>query len=507
MQTLEMLHIADTVAHEKGLSREDILNAMEMAIQKAGNAKYGQEHDIRAVIDRKTGFISLKRVRHVVEEIEEETTQLTVQEAQRYKKGAVVGDEIIDELPPLDFGRIAAQTAKGVIIQQVREVERERQFEEFKDRVGDVINGVVKRVEFGNLFIDMGTAEGYIRRDELIPREIFRQGDRVRAYIYDVRKEGRGPQILLSRTHPQFMAKLFMQEVPEVYEGTIEIRSVARDPGSRAKICVYTSDPSIDPVGSCVGMRGSRVQAVVSELQGEKVDIIPWSEDLASLVVRALAPAEVQKVILDEEKGKIEAIVEEDQLSLAIGRRGQNVRLAAIMLGLDIDILTAAQESERRMEEFKAQSDFFKKALDVDEVISHLLVAEGFENIEQVAYVPQEEMMEIEGFDSNIALELINRAQAYIQKEEQEYAKKREELGFDEQLVTVAGLPKTMAIELAEKGIISLDDLADLAADELQELLPNENLTDDDANQIIMSARAHWFEGEEPAEEDTVAEA
>ncbi|MDP6173838.1 MAG: transcription termination factor NusA, partial [Rhodospirillales bacterium] len=384
----ELLLVADTVAREKGIDREEVIDAMEQAIQKAGRSKYGHEHDIRAEIDRKTGEITLARYLEVAGEIENETMQVTLDVARQRKADAELGEFLIDSLPPIDFGRIAAQTAKQVIVQKVREAERKRQYAEFKDRVGEVVNGMVKRVEFGNILVDLGgRAEGMLRRDESIPREHFSNGDRVRAYIHDVREELRGPQIFLSRSHPQFMAKLFSQEVPEIYDGIIEIKSVARDPGSRAKIAVLSNDSSIDPVGACVGMRGSRVQAVVSELQGEKIDIIQWSPDPATFIVNALAPAEVSKVVLDEEANRIEVVVPDDQLSLAIGRRGQNVRLASQLTGWDIDILTEAEESERRTEEFQTLSQLFLDALDVDEVIAQLLVTEGFSSIEEVGFV------------------------------------------------------------------------------------------------------------------------
>src|SRR5258708_26898042 len=383
---IEMLQVADAVAREKSIEREEVLEAMEQAIQKAGRAKYGHEHDIRAQIDRNTGEIQLLRYRQAADPVENEATQITLAEAQGKNPDAQLGDFIIDPLPPIDFGRIAAQTAKQVIVQRVREAERKRQYNEYKDRVGEIVNGLVKRVEFGNITVDLGRAEAVLRRDELLPRETFRPGDRVRAYIFDVRREPRGPQIFLSRTHPQFMAKLFAQEVPEVYDGIIEIRAVAGDPGSRAKIGVISNDSGIDPVGACVGMRGSRVQAVVGELQGEKIDIIPWSGDPATFVVNALAPAEVAKVVLDEEQRRIAVVVPDEQLSLAIGRRGQNVRLASMLTGWDIDIMTEAEESERRTEEFRTRSALFIEALDVDDVIAHLLVGEGFTTVEEIAY-------------------------------------------------------------------------------------------------------------------------
>src|SRR3954462_5912924 len=387
---VEMLQVADAVAREKGIDREEVLQAMEQAIQKAGRSKYGAEHDIRAEIDRGNGDIKLKRFREVVETVENEATQMLLPEAQRRNPDAQLGDFIIDSLPPIDFGRIAAQTAKQVIVQRVREAERERQFNEYKDRVGEIVNGIVKRVEFGNVTVDLGRAEAILRRDECIPRESFKVSDRVRAYIYDVREETRGPQIFLSRTHPQFMAKLFGQEVPEIYDGIIEVKSVARDPGSRAKIAVVSRDSSIDPVGACVGMRGSRVQAVVNELQGEKIDIIPWSADAATFIVNALQPAEVVKVVLDEDAERIEVVVPDEQLSLAIGRRGQNVRLASQLTGWDIDILTEDEESERRQKEFQDRSQLFITALDVDEVVGQLLASEGFASVEDIAFVERD---------------------------------------------------------------------------------------------------------------------
>src|SRR5438445_13270564 len=369
----DLLQVADAVAADKGIDRDEVLQAMEQAIQKAGRSKYGQEYDIRSEIDRKSGQIRLLRFREVAEPVENEATQIPLSEARRFNPDAEVGDFITDPLPPIDFGRIAAQTAKQVIVQKVRDAERARQYEEFKDRVGEIVNGLVKRVEFGNVVVDLGRAEAMLRRDELLPRESFRQGERVRAYIYDVKEETRGPQIFLSRTHPQFMAKLFAQEVPEIYDGIIEVKSVARDPGSRAKIGVVSRDSSIDPVGACVGMRGSRVQAVVGELQGEKIDIIPWSQDSATFIVNALQPAEVVKVVLDEDSERIEVVVPDDQLSLAIGRRGQNVRLASQLTGWDIDILTEAEESERRQKEFNERTNLFMDALDVDEMVGQVL--------------------------------------------------------------------------------------------------------------------------------------
>ena len=406
---VELLQVADAVAREKGIEREIVIEAMEQAIQHAGKRKFGPEHDIRAEIDRQTGDVRLRRFLEVAEDIENASTQIPLSDARDRNPDAQVGDFLTDELPPIEFGRIAAQTAKQVIVQKVREAERERQFEEYKDRVGEIVNGIVKRVEYGNVTVDLGRAEALLRRDELLPRESFRRGDRVRAYIFDVRQEPRGPQVFLSRARPEFMSKLFAQEVPEIYDQIIDIKAVARDPGSRAKIAVLSHDNSIDPVGACVGMRGSRVQAVVNELQGEKIDIIQWSPDPATFVVNALAPAEVIKVVLDEEGQRIDVVVPDDQLSLAIGRRGQNVRLASQLSGWDIDILTEREESERRVEEFRSRSNMFIEALDVDDVIAHLLVAEGFGSVDDVAFVPQEELANIEGFDSEVAEQLRER--------------------------------------------------------------------------------------------------
>jgi N utilization substance protein A len=506
----ELLQVADTVARDKGIDKDEVLEAMEQAIQKAGRSKYGQEYDIRAEIDRRTGEIRLLRFREVVDTIENEATQMPLAAAQRLNSEAEIGDFITDPLPPIDFGRIAAQTAKQVIVQKVRDAERQRQYVEFKDRVGEIVNGLVKRVEFGNVVVDLGRAEAMLRRDELLPRESFRQGERVRAYIYDVRQEARGPQIFLSRTHPQFMAKLFAQEVPEIYDGIIEIKAVARDPSSRAKIAVISRDSSIDPVGACVGMRGSRVQAVVGELQGEKIDIIPWSSDPATFVVNALAPAEVTKVVMDEEQRRIEVVVPDDQLSLAIGRRGQNVRLASQLTGWDIDILTEAEESERRTEEFRSRSQLFIDALDIDDVIAHLLVTEGFGSLEEVAFVPVDDLAEIEGFDVEVAGELQDRARNALERRDREYEERYRELGVADDLAEVDGLTPGMLVTLGENDVKTLDDFAGLAGDELVEMLAASDkggakLELDDANALIMAARASWFEPDETGAEPGAA--
>ncbi|MEX2008737.1 MAG: transcription termination factor NusA [Dongiaceae bacterium] len=507
---LELLQVADAVAREKGIERDEVLEAMEQAIQKAGRTKYGHEHDIRAHIDRKNGEIRLMRYREVADPVENESTQMPLADARARDAALGIGDFVIDDLPPIDFGRIAAQTAKQVIVQRVREAERKRQYEEYKDRKNEIVNGLVKRVEFGNVTVDLGRAEGMLRRDELLPRESFRNGDRVRALIADVREEPRGPQIFMSRTHPTFMAKLFAQEVPEIYDGIIEIKAVARDPGSRAKIAVLSNDGGIDPVGACVGMRGSRVQAVVGELQGEKIDIIPWSPDPATFVVNALAPAEVAKVVLDEDARRIEVVVPDDQLSLAIGRRGQNVRLASMLTGWDIDILTEAEESERRSEEFRTRSQMFIDALDVDDVIAQLLVTEGFKEVEEVAFIPLGDLAGIEGFDEDVARELRDRGRAFLQEQTERLTARRRELEVSDELATVPGLTPAMLVTLGENGVKTLDDLADLASDELidreEGFLREYKLSEADANAIVMAARAHWFEGEAaPAPEAAAA--
>src|SRR5688572_21557779 len=443
---LELLQIADAVAREKTIDRTIVIQAMEDAIQKAAKSRYGAENDIRCEIDPKTGETRLSRVLAVVDEVENDSTQITLDDAKRRNPEAKVGDLIAEGLPPLDFGRVAAQNAKQVIVQKVREAERDRQFSEYKDRVGEIVNGTVKRAEYGNVIVDLGRAEGIIRRDEMIPREHVRYGDRIRAYIYDVRREQRGPQIFLSRARGEFMSQLFKAEVPEIYDGTVEIKSVARDPGSRAKIAVISKDSSIDPVGACVGMRGQRVQAVVGELQGEKVDIIQWKEDAATFIVNALAPAEVSKVVLDEDTNRIEVVVAEKELSLAIGRRGQNVRLASQLTGWDIDILTEQEESERRQKEFTERSQMFMDSLDVDEVIAQLLATEGFESVAEVAFVDAGEVAHIEGFDEDTAKEIQSRARDFLEKQEAERDARRRELGVADDLARVEGVTTAMLV-------------------------------------------------------------
>ncbi|WP_420406641.1 transcription termination factor NusA [Hoeflea sp.] len=464
---LELLQIADAVAREKSIDREIVIAAMADAIQKAARSRYGSESNIRADINAKTGEIRLQRLLEVVEHADDYSTQIPLMLARDRNPDAQLGDFIADPLPPMDFGRIAAQSAKQVIVQKVREAERDRQYDEYKDRIGEVVNGTVKRVEYGNVIVDLGRGEGIVRRDETIPREAFRYGDRIRAYVYDVRREQRGPQIFLSRTHPQFMVKLFTMEVPEIYDGIIEIRSVARDPGSRAKIAVISNDSSIDPVGACVGMRGSRVQAVVGELQGEKIDIIPWSPSPATFIVNALQPAEVAKVVLDEDAERIEVVVPDEQLSLAIGRRGQNVRLASQLTGWDIDILTEEEESQRRQKEFNDRTQLFMEALDVDEMVGQVLASEGFSQVEEVAYVDLGEITAIEGFDDETAEELQTRAREYLDRVEAELDAKRKELGVEDELRSIPGMTTAMMVALGGDDIKTVEDFAGCAVDDL----------------------------------------
>ena len=494
----ELLLVADAVAREKNIDREEVLEAMEQAIQKAGRAKYGHEKDIRATIDRKSGDVRLSRWTEIVDTVENEETQMSAQDARKLFPDKAVGDFVVDPLPPIDFGRdrradrqAGYRTAGPRIRAQapIRRIQGPRRRDHQRD-------GQAHR-KCGNLMVELGKAEALLRRDELIPRESFRNGDRVRAYIYDVREEPRGPQIFLSRTHPGFLAKLFAQEVPEIYDGIIEIKAVSRDPGSRAKMAVISRDSSIDPVGACVGMRGSRVQAVVQELQGEKIDIIPWSPQAATFVVNALAPAEVTKVVLDEEAGRVEVVVPDEQLSLAIGRRGQNVRLASQLTRWDIDILTEAEESERRQDEFRRRSGLFVEALDVDDMIAGLLVTEGFNTVEELAFTPVEEVAAIEGFDDSVAEELIRRAETFLTRRDTELTDKRIELGVTDEVAAFETFTPAMLVALGEKGIKSLDDLGDLASDELIEIVGTEQMDEETANAVIMAARAHWFDDED----------
>jgi transcription termination/antitermination protein NusA len=518
---LELLQIADAVAREKSIDKAVVLEAMEDAITRAAKARYGVENEIRAEIDPKSGETRLNRLLMVVETVENDATQISLKEASKKNPAAQVGDYIAEPLPPIEFGRIAAQSAKQVIVQKVRDAERDRMYDEYKDRIGEIVNGTVKRAEYGNVIVDLGKGEGIVRRDEALPRETFRPGDRIRAYVYDVRREQRGPQIFLSRTHPQFMAKLFGQEVPEIYDGVVEVVSVARDPGSRAKIGVRSKDGSIDPVGACVGMRGSRVQAVVNELQGEKIDIIQWSPDVATFVVNALAPAEVAKVVLDEDVERIEVVVPDDQLSLAIGRRGQNVRLASQLTGWDIDIMTEAEESERRQKEFASRTKTFVDALDVDETLAQLLASEGFSAVEELVSIDADEIAAIDGLDEATAQELQSRATAFLEKQTAEWESKRMELGVQDDLANFGGLTPQMLVALGEAGVKSLEDFADLATDDLTGWNERKNgetikhkgtfagldVTAADAEAMIMQARVQlgWIEA--PAEPEMEAEA
>jgi N utilization substance protein A len=523
---LELLQIADAVAREKSIDRGIVISAMEDAIAKAARSRYGAETDVHAEINTKTGELRLARHLLVVDTVENPANQISVEDAKKRNPAAQVGDTIADALPPLEYGRIAAQSAKQVIVQKVREAERDRQYQEYKDRIGDIVNGIVKRVEYGNVIADLGRGEAIVRRDEMLPRETMRTGDRIRAYIYDVRREPRGPQIFLSRTHPQFMAKLFAQEVPEIYDGIVEVKAVARDPGSRAKIAVISRDSSVDPVGACVGMRGSRVQAVVNELQGEKIDIIPWSPDIATFVVNALAPAEVAKVVLDEERERIEVVVPDAQLSLAIGRRGQNVRLASQLTGWDIDILTEQEESERRQAEFQKRTQTFIDALDVDEVIGQLLASEGFTSVEELAMIDEKEVASIEGFDEDTARELQTRARDYLAKLEAELDAKRKQLGVEDALKEVPGVTTQMLVKFGENDVKTVEDLAGCATDDLvgwserkdgetthhAGFLDGIELSRDEAEAMIMQARlkAGWITEADlapPPVEEAAAEA
>jgi N utilization substance protein A len=523
---LELLQIADAVAREKAIDRRIVLGAMEDAIAKAARSRYGSETEVRAEIDPKSGELHLSRHMLVVDAVENPAMHISLDDARRRHPAAQIGDTIADPLPPLEYGRIAAQSAKQVIVQKVREAERDRQYDEYKDRIGDIVNGVVKRVEYGNVVVDLGRGEAIVRRDEMLPREVFRNGDRIRAYIYDVRREQRGPQIFLSRTHPQFMSKLFAQEVPEIYDGIVEVKAVARDPGSRAKIAVVSRDSSVDPVGACVGMRGSRVQAVVNELQGEKIDIIPWSQDIATFVVNALAPAEVAKVVLDEERERIEVVVPDQQLSLAIGRRGQNVRLASQLTGWDIDILTEQEESERRQAEFENRTRMFIDSLNVDEVIGQLLASEGFNSVEELAMVDVKEIAGIEGFDEDTAGELQNRAREYLDKIEAELDAKRTEMGVEDALKEIPGVTTAMLVKFGENSVKTVEDLAGCATDDLvgwterkdgetkrePGILDGFELSREDAEAMIMQARvkAGWVNEADlvppPVEEAPAAE-
>ncbi len=512
---LEILQIAKAVAEEKSIDQRIVIEAMQEAIEKAAKAKYGQEHDIRARIDAATGEQTLWRVQTVVEDelFEDEAKQLRLSEAKRIDASLEAGSELKEELPPFDFGRVAAQTAKQVITQKVRDAERERQYNEYKDRVGEIVSGIVKRVEYGHVIVDLGRAEGIIRRNDGIPRENFQPNDRVRAYLYKVSREVKGPQIFLSRAAPDFMKKLFAQEVPEVYEGVIQIKACARDPGSRAKIGVISNDSSIDPVGACVGMRGARVQAVVGELSGEKIDIIPWSYDAATFIVNALQPAEVSKVVLDEDERRVEVVVADDQFPLAIGRRGQNVRLASQLTGWQIDLITESADSERFQKEFQERTELFMKALDADETLAQLLASEGFETVEEIAFVAPEDFITIEGFDKDVAEELQERAREYLDRVAAENDAKRRELGVEDAVMELEGMTPSFAVKLGEEGVKTVEDVAGLVPDDItgyreagpdgkpvwvEGILKKGEMRKDDAQMFVMKARvaAGWIEPE-----------
>ena len=510
LDKVELLRIVEAVANEKSIDKEIVLESMESAIQKAALTKFGTENNIRVLIDRLTGEIKIQKVLDVVEKVEDPSKEIILNDAQsidKENKDLKVGDQIFENLPQIDFGRIAAQSAKQVISLRVKEAEKSRQYEDFIEKQGQILSGIIKRLEYGNVIVDVGKAEGVIKKDELIPREILKTGDRVKAYCYEVKKELKGHQIFLSRAHPQFLAKLFFQEVPEIYEGTIEIKAVARDPGSRAKICVFSSEGSIDPVGACVGMRGSRVQTIVNELHGEKIDIIKWTEDLPTLIAESLSPAEIQKVLIDKDNKRIDVILTEENLSKAIGRRGQNVRLASKLTNFEIDILTDQEDSERRQTEFKDKTETLIKNLEVDETLGQLLVSEGFQGIEEISQASPDDIAKIEGIDEGTAEELINRSKENLIKEKEEVSKKLKELGVEEALINLKGITQGMLVLLGQRNIKKLSDFADLSSDELiggfdeikgkkiriEGYLEEFSLSREEADQLIMAAREIAF--------------
>ena len=494
LDNVELIQTAENIAEEKGIDKELVFQAIEKAISKAGKVKYGNDYDIRGNIDRKTGKISLARYLEVKKDVEDNLIEISLKDAKKKRKDIKIGEFVIEELPDIDIGRISAQVAKQVLVQNIKEAESVKNFELYKDKIGETITGLVKRMEFGNIIIDLGNAEGVIKKDEMIPRENLRRGDRIKAYLYNVNQDTKGPQIFLSRSHPQFLANLFKQEVPEINDNVIEIKSVARDPGSRAKIAVHSADQTIDPVGACVGMRGSRVQAVVTELQGEKIDIVTWSEDKATYIVNSLAPAQISKVIFEEDNtDKIKVIIPEDQLSLAIGRKGQNVRLASILTNCEIDIIDEKDEKEKRNEEIKKISETFMKELDVDEVIAHLLATEGFLSIDEIGNASDTDFKAIEGFDENLIKDLKDRATQNLVKKNKELEKKKIELNISKELEAIKKLTLNNLITLGENNIKNLNDLAELSSDELIEMLNTESLKKGDADEIIMKARENWF--------------
>ena len=494
LENIELVQTAESIAEEKGIEKELVFEAIEKAISKAGKVKYGNDYDIRGSIDRKTGKIGLARYQEVKKDVEDNLIEISLKDAKKKRKDIKIGEFVIEKLPDIDIGRISAQVAKQVLVQNIKEAESVKNYELYKDKIGETISGIVKRMEFGNIVIDLGNAEGVIKREEMIPRENLRRGDRIKAYLYNVNQDTKGPQIFLSRSHPQFLANLFEQEVPEINDNIIEIKSVARDPGSRAKIAVYSSDKTIDPVGACVGMRGSRVQAVVTELQGEKIDIVTWSEDKATYIVNSLAPAQINKVIFEEENtDKIKVIIPEDQLSLAIGRKGQNVRLASILTNCEIDIIDEKDEKNKRNEEVKKISETFMKELDVDDVIAHLLATEGFLSIEEISEAVDTDFKAIEGFDENLIKDLKERARQNIIKKNKELEKRKIELNISKDLENIKKFNLENLIKLGENNIKNLDDLANLSSDELIDILDTKNLKKIDTDKIIMKARESWF--------------
>lgn len=496
----EILQVADAVAREKGIPREAIISALKEAIATVSKRKYGQDHNIRVEINEKTGEIEIFMDRTVVDQVSDIGIEISLEDAKEREKNIKEGDIISDSLPPIDFGRVTSQTVKQVVIQKIKESEREKQYEDFKDRIGEIITGVVKRVEYGNVIIDFGKTETLLPRDQVIPREMFRTGDRVRAYISEVKQENKGHQVILSRTKPDFLTQLFSQEVPEIYDNIITIKSVARDPGSRAKCAVVSNDSAIDPVGACIGPRGVRVTAVYNELQGEKIDIIQWSPDLATFAVNAItskskdATVEVSKIVIDEDRGVIEAIVPDDQLSLAIGRRGQNVRLASELVGWTINVISEADESARSVEEFNKYSEYFANSLNVEEVIGQLLASEGFKSMEEIAYIEIEELTDIEGFDEDLATELQNRAVDFIDAERKSKREFWESEGVDKKLLELPYINEALMFEFASNSIKTIDDVADLSRDDFRELFPKFKISDDELNELIMKSREHWFD-------------
>lgn len=487
---IEILQIIDSVAREKNLPKEALLSAMEQAVQIAGRRKYGNEHNIKAEIDRKNGNINLFRILDVVDDVENYFTQISLKDAVEKKADAKIGDELYEFLPPIDLGRVAAQAAKQIIIQRVGEVEREKQYEDFKDKKGEILNGTVKRVEFNNIIVDLGgRAEAMIKKEQLIRGESFKVNDRIKAYVQDVRLSSKGPQIFLSRTDDQMLIKLFELEIPEIYDNIIELRAIARDPGSKAKVAVFASDSSVDPIGSCVGIRGNRIKAITNELNGEKIDVILWSKNIAQFIMNALAPAEIAKIVIDEDKNIVDVVVSQDNLSLAIGRRGQNVRLASKLTGWNINVMTEDQESKRRNDEFCSATELFMETLDVEEVIAQLLSAQSFTSLEQLASSKIETLMNIEGFEEELATEIRERAINYVNAKNEKIIIKLEALGVEQELIDVLDLQPEFILKLAEYGVKTIEDLGELTVNEFKSLAPNSNMVDDDIELLIHTAR------------------